>query len=307
MEHGQSSTSLPRLLASVQLADVPPCLCAQSEDELVHAHEQARVAAEASGHTTSRRLQARAAILEQRRLDKLAAAQAAEEEQQAEAYRLSNARASFSSGETASSSTASSFSPPAPSSEEEEQRSEVSTSTSSMGVLVSSCQSFSVYSDSEEVDSPSSRPISPIHSDQFMLSPSTSFVPLVVPSTPPRTLRAPTKPPPRSQQQQLESKRSIDSLSSSSSEDSTFPSTPGSRNLKIHPLPGLRGDDEEEEEEDEHVRTPVRHHGGPPEKRRASGSLEGARFALAKLNGLELQASGDEIDRVLSEQRTTFV
>lgn len=292
----------------MQLADVPPCLCAQSEDELVHAHEQARVAAEASGHTTSRRLQARAAILEQRRLDKLAAAQAAEEEQQAAAYRLSNARASFSSGETASSSTASSFSPSAPSSEEEEQRSEVSTSTSSMGVLVSSCQSFSVYSDSdEEVDSPSSRPISPIHSDQFMLSPSTSFIPLVVPSTPPRTLLAPTKPPPRSQQQQLESKRSIDSLSSSSSEDSTFPSTPGSRNFKIQPLPGLRGDSEEEEDEDEHVRTPGQHHGGPPEKRRASGSLEGARFALAKLNGLELQASGDEIDRVLSQHRTTFV
>lgn len=298
MEHGQSPRA--RVPPSTRSAALTLKLSfrspLQSEDELLQAHEQARVAAEASGHTTSRRLKARAAVLEQRRLDALAAAAAAAVADADDYVTVDSPSPPASSVEDACG---------APALAGHQSMSSVlvdgdcsSSSASSVGVLISESTSFSVYSDdsasaassggSSSTGSqaaldhyrthPASRPISPINSDQFMLSPSSSYLPLVAPLTPPPT-RPALRPKPSS--------ASISSSNSASSADSLFPATPGAKTFKMHPLPGLEGGDDDDDEAvvREAYRSQVHH------KHRPSGSLQGAQFALAKLHGLELQPS----------------
>ena len=256
----------------------------QSEDELVSAHEQARVAAEASGHTTSRRLQARAAVLEQRRREELAGLAAA-----------------------------TSPSPPAASSSSAEHAGpsgSLSAATSSIGVLVSGRTSFSAYSDesdgsyaTEDDDDdvarrhPASLPVSPAHSDQF----DADLVPEEevdnVDAEPPALL------PPQGtnySRPTLRTRPSVSSISSASSAESAFPTTPGAKHFKGHPLPGLEScydaDADADADEGRGVGAPGQVSApcvAPVEAkaRPALGSLYSAQHALAQLHELELRPS----------------
>ena len=246
-------------------------------------------------------------MLEQRRLEELAAATAAAA---AVVDRSPSPPAASSSSADASTSAAS------------------SATSSSMGVLVSGRTSFSAYSDEsdgsyvtddedqDDVDErrhPASLPVSPAHSDQFMLSasheaespsrllatppPANDGADQLASQTPPALLppQAPTKYSRPTKLRTQPSSTSISScVSSTSSAESAFPTTPGAKHFKGHPLPGLEGSCDGDE--DVHFAAsagvndsfrpvaPVESKGQP-----SAGSLIGAQFALAQLHRLELR------------------